>query len=96
MAGLKRALSDDVLGFFEDIGKSENKTVDDELNEMLNEPMAPTDQVRNETINGDRATIEYLDEKGKWRPMDFVKVGNEWKMTLPKADPSESKETNKK
>ena len=30
--------------------------------------------------------LEYLDEKGEWKRMDFVKEGNDWKMDLPGDD----------
>jgi hypothetical protein len=84
---LKRVLSKEMLGFLEDIGKSEQKTLDDELKDLCAAPQAPTAEVRNEKISGDNATLEYLDEKGKWSLMGFVKEGDDWKMTLPKAGP---------
>ena len=83
--GLKRVLSKEMLGFLQDMGKDEQKTLDDELKELCAAPQAPTDEVRNEKIAGDNATLEYLDEKGKWSLMGFVKEGDDWKMTLPKA-----------
>jgi predicted lipid-binding transport protein (Tim44 family) len=82
---LKRVLSKEMLGFLQDIGKSEQKTLDDELKELIAAPQAPTAEVRNEKIAGNNATLEYLDEKGKWSPMGFVKEGDDWKMTLPHA-----------
>jgi hypothetical protein len=85
LAGLKRVLSKAMLGFLQDIGKGEQKTLDDELKELVATPQAPTAEVRNEKITGNNATLEYLDEKGKWSLMGFVKEGADWKMTLPHA-----------
>jgi hypothetical protein len=81
--GLKRVLSKDVLGFLSEMGKTEKRTVDDELKDLCERPQAPKLEVRGEKINGDRATIEYLGEDGKWSTLDFVKEGNDWKMTMP-------------
>lgn len=86
--GLKRVLSKDVLDFLSEMGKTEKKTVDEELKVLCERPQAPKAEVRGEKINGDRATLEYLGEDGKWSTMDFVKEGNDWKMTMP--SPSEA------
>ena len=85
LEGLKRVLSKEMLGFLEDIANAEQKTLDAELKELLARPQAPTAEVRNEKIIGNNATLEYLDERGKWSPMGFVKEGDDWKMTLPHA-----------
>jgi hypothetical protein len=85
LEGLKRVLSKEMLGFLQDMGKAEQKTLDDELKELVATPQAPTAEVRNEKITGNNATLEYLDEKGKWSLMSFVKEGDDWKMTLPHA-----------
>jgi hypothetical protein len=69
------------------MGKAEQKTLDDELKELCAAPQATTAEAGNEKITGDHATLEYLDEKGKWSAMGFVKEGDDWKMTLPKAGP---------
>jgi hypothetical protein len=86
---LKRVLSKDIIGFFESMAEVEKKTLEDELQELTTKPQSPTDETRNEKIDGDRATLEYPDDKGKWTTMDFVKEGNEWKLTLPKPQPGE-------
>ena len=51
--------------------------------EFFNKPQAEKAEVRNEKINGDRATVEYLDEKGGWKTMDFKKEGGAWKISFP-------------
>jgi predicted lipid-binding transport protein (Tim44 family) len=84
--GLKRMLSKDALEFFTTVAEADKKTVEDVLKQMAEKPQAPTAETRNEKIMGDRATLEYLDEKGKWKTMDFVKEGGGWKLTLPKAE----------
>ena len=84
--GLKRTLSKDVLAFLADIGEAEHKTLEEEIKQMFEKPQAKTAEVRNEKIKGDKAMLEYLDEKGGWKWMDFVKEGNEWKLTLPGPD----------
>ena len=84
--GMKRVLSKEILEFFTEIGKMEKKSLDDMLLELCEKPQAPTAEARNEKITGDRAMIEYKDEEGEWKEMDFVKESGEWKLTLPKAD----------
>jgi len=94
--GLKRVLSKDILEFFQTIAEAENKKLEDALQQLTDKPQATTDETRNEKITGDTATLEYPDEKGKWKTMDFVKEGNDWKLTLPKAKPGEVEVTTKK
>lgn len=83
--GLKRVLSKEALEFLTEVGKDEQKSLDDQLKALSERPQAPTAESRNEKISGDRATLEYLNEKGAWSTMDFVKEGNDWKIALPKA-----------
>lgn len=85
--GLKKVLSQDALKFFTMMGdgKTENG-----LKQLADSPQAKTAESRNEKINGDKATLEFLDEKGGWSPMDFVKEGGSWKLDIPDADPKKS------
>ena len=85
VALLKRVLSTDAIKFMTEIGKMEKKSLDDELKSLTVRPQNPSNATRNEKINGNRASLEYLNEKGEWVTMDFVKEGSEWKMDLPKA-----------
>jgi hypothetical protein len=89
--GLKKVLSKDALEFFTMMGKEDGKTLDDGLKELVETPQAATAETRNEKITGDKATLEYLNEKGSWLPMDFVKEGKDWKLTIVKPDPKELK-----
>ena len=84
--GLKKVMSKDMLDFITEMGKSADKSLEDMLKEMCDEPQAPSAEARSEKIVGDRATIEYLDVKGGWSAMDLQKFGSEWKLTFPKPD----------
>jgi hypothetical protein len=84
VAALKAMFSKDILEFFGEMAKEEKKTIDDEIKALTERPQAPTAEARNEKINGDKASIEYLDETGKWQQMDFVKEDGKWKLTIPK------------
>ena len=81
---LKRVFAKDALEFLTEMSKAENKTLDQQLKELADRPQAATAETRNEKITGNRASLEYLDEEGKWSPMEFSKEGNEWKIDLPK------------
>ncbi len=96
LAGLKAMMSKRLLGFLTSMGEAEKKTVDDELQQLVDTPQALTAEARNEKINGDTATLEYLGAKGTWAKMDFVKEGNDWKLTLPAAQVQQLEDTTKK
>ena len=81
--GLQQAMSKKMLGFFSEMAKAEQKTLNDEVQEMIDSPLPPTNEIRNEKITGDQATVEYQDDQGKWKTMDFVKEGKDWKLTMP-------------
>jgi hypothetical protein len=84
LAELKRVMSKDALEFLTMMGTDEKKSIDDQLKELAERPQAATAETRNEKLNGDRASLEYLNEKGGWSPMEFVKEGADWKIDLPK------------
>lgn len=86
--GLKKLLSKDILQFFTEIsGLGEKKqTLDELLMELCEKPQAPTAETRNEKINGNKATVEYLDEKGDWPKMDFIMEDGSWKLTIEKPE----------
>ncbi len=85
IATLKRVFAKDVLEFLTEMGQAEKKSLDDHLKELTEKPQADSPETRNEKIKGNRATLEYLNEKGGWSTMDFSKEGNEWKIDIPKA-----------
>ncbi|MGE3468587.1 MAG: hypothetical protein AB7J13_16825 [Pyrinomonadaceae bacterium] len=82
---LKSMMSKDILKFFTEIGSISDKkqTVDEILMELCEKPQAATAETRNEKIEGNKATVEYLDEKGGWSTMDFIKEDGVWKLTIP-------------
>jgi hypothetical protein len=82
--GLKRAFSKDALEFFSVMGEGDSKSPDTALKQMVEQPQSPNSDVRNEKIDGDKATVEYQNAKGDWVEMNFVKEGHEWKLTLPR------------
>lgn len=84
IATLKRVMSKDALGFLTDMAEIDKKTLDDLLKDLTEKPQAATPETRNLKITGNRATLEYLDEEGKWTTMDFSKEGSDWKIDLPK------------
>jgi hypothetical protein len=92
--GVKKVMAPDALEFLTAMGEPE-KSLNDMLREMCEKPQADKAEVRNEKISGDRATVEYLDEKGSWKVMDFQKIGGEWKIGFPKMDKNDLKVTNK-
>lgn len=95
---LKRVLSKDVHEFLTEIGKADDndkKTLDDMLKELCEQPQADNPEVRNEKINGDKGTLEYLDESGAWQPMDLVKDNGEWKITIGDTNKPPADDTNK-
>ena len=83
VAALKRVMSKDATEFLTMIGGGK-ETLDDQLKALAERPQGATSETRNEQISGDRASLEYLDEHGKWVTMDLVKEGNDWKIDLPK------------
>lgn len=84
--GLKKIMSKDILEFFTEIGQEEKKSLDDMLRDLADKPQADRAEVRNEKITGNWAVLEYLDEKGEWKTMDFEKVDGKWLLSFPKAD----------
>lgn len=65
VAMLKRVLAKDALAFLTEMGQLDNKTLDDQLKELADKPQAATAETRNEKINGNRASLEYLDPERK-------------------------------
>ena len=82
---LKRVLSKDVQDFLTEIGQADDadkKSLDDMLKELCLQPQAPSPDVRNEKIDGDKATLEYKDESGEWQKMDLLKDNGDWKISI--------------
>jgi hypothetical protein len=93
--GLKKIMSKDIKEFLTMMGEAEKKTLDDMLKEMVEKPQADKIESRNEKIDGNFATVEYLTETGAWKTMDFEKVGSDWLLTFPKGAKGDMKPTSK-
>jgi hypothetical protein len=94
LEALKKVMSKDALEFFTMMG--DGRSPDEGLKQLIERPQAATAETRSEKINGDKATLEFLDEKGDWEPMDFVKEGGDWKLTIPKGDTKDADVKGKK
>lgn len=81
---LKKLIAKDMFEFFEILGEGKENPVDAGLKELCEMPQGPTDEVRNEKITGDKATLQILDKDSKWITADFVKEDGIWKMTIGK------------
>jgi hypothetical protein len=88
---LKKIFAKDILEFFTEMGKADKKSLDDMLREMCEKATPGEAEIRNEKIDGDKATVEYKEE-GSWKTMHFVKEDGAWKMTIPKGDPDQDKD----
>lgn len=90
----KQLIAKDMFEFFEMIGEGKPNPVDEGLKETIEQPQGPTDETRNEKINGDKATLQFLNKDGKWTTLDLVKEDGAWKLTIGNMD--DDKSLNKK
>lgn len=95
VAGLKSIMSKDILEFLEMMGEEEKKSLDQMIKDMTEKPQADRAEARNERINGNFATVEYLTETGSWKTMDFEKIDGKWLLSFPKAGPDNGPEPEK-
>ncbi len=80
---MKRSLSKRSMDFMQKGAAKENKSVDDAFKEMNKDAPASAPETRNETITGDKATLEVKDEKmDKWEKISFAKEDGQWKIAL--------------
>lgn len=97
VAALKKTVSSADIKDMEDAVRKQGKTLDDFLKSLVEDPSAaPPDtlETRNETINGDTATLEVKDKRGGWDKVSLVKEGGEWKVRL-KNDNETAEKTDK-
>ncbi|HEV2911674.1 MAG TPA: hypothetical protein VGX92_00040 [Pyrinomonadaceae bacterium] len=83
--GVKRTLSKDTLDFLTAAAKEQKKTLEEALTESLKKADVPTStpEVRNEKIDGDKATLEIRDEKlNRWETFNFARENGDWKVKL--------------
>ena len=80
---VKAIFTKKTLATMEDAAKKRNQSLDDVLKGFVNDTTMPaTFSARNEKIEGDRASVEVADEKGRYSPMNFVKEDGAWKVSL--------------
>lgn len=77
-AGIRKTLSKGLLSKLEDEAKRSNKPFDEYLVNVTLPDTLP--EMRNEKIEGDRATLEIKGRGDSWRPTSFVKEDGEWKL----------------
>jgi PBP1b-binding outer membrane lipoprotein LpoB len=83
IAAVKAIFTKKTLATMEDAAKKRNQSLDDVLKGFVDDaPMPATFSARNEKIEGDRASVEVADEKGRYSPMNFVKEDGAWKVSL--------------
>lgn len=90
-ARIKSALSKATLDKLDEMAKQNKQSFFDVLVGEDLEEMSKMPEMRNEKIEGDKATLEILNDKTEeWDPVPFVKEEGSWKIALfdnaPKAD----------
>jgi hypothetical protein len=83
--GIKRFLSEGTLKLLDDSAKKQNKPVDEILRAEDGPPFLELPEMRNETVNGETATVEI---KGKdmtdFETLPFVRENGMWKVAIDK------------
>jgi hypothetical protein len=87
---LKRVMDRKMLEAMTVRGEANEKgrqTLDQVLKDLCDLPQAPNaEDIKDEKIVGDEATVKYKDEKGTYRLMDLVRENGEWKITMPRGN----------
>lgn len=82
-SAMKGALAAETLKMFEMMAKTEKKSFFEVITDNDEEDMKIMPEMRNEKIDGDKATMEIKEPKGdKWETMNFVKENGGWKISL--------------
>jgi Domain of unknown function (DUF4878) len=86
-AAIKNLFSKKTLETMEEQARKSNKTVDAVIKQGLEEIgkdlPAEVPKMRNEKVEGDKATLEVRDEqKDKWELVHFVKEDGQWKLVF--------------
>lgn len=78
---MKLLLSDATIKMHQQEAKEQNVTLDEIVErETLFSPEQKTAEYRNESIEGDKATIEVKNSYGVWDKINFVKEDGVWKI----------------
>lgn len=81
--GIKRSLSRKSIEEATKESSKEKKTVDELFQEIVKDAPSKMPDVRNEKIDGDKATIEFKDDKMEnYTTAHFVKEDGQWKIAL--------------
>lgn len=78
---LKKYFSKRTLEGMEEDAKRADKTLDDMLRKFVEEPLPfkGVPEIRNEKIDGDRATLE-VNAEGQWEETELVREDGRWKL----------------
>lgn len=87
---IRSALSKATLARFDKMAEEENKSFYEIFVAEDFEEMSKLPQMRNEKIDGDKATLELQNDKtGEWDPLPFVKEDGNWKLAIFDGAPEE-------
>ncbi|PYS51336.1 MAG: hypothetical protein DMF68_04845 [Acidobacteria bacterium] len=75
---MKKTISKNLLSKLDEMAKQRSKPLDEILVNVNLPDAMPA--VRNEKIEGDRATLEVQTRADSWKPLSFVKEDGEWKL----------------
>lgn len=80
---IKRSMSKRTLEEVTKNAVGEKKTVDDLIKEMVKDAPSKAPEMRNEKIDGEKATLEIKDDKmEKFNTVHFVKEDGKWKIAM--------------
>lgn len=83
-AALKKVMPKKVMEEMEKAAKSQNKSLDDVLKQMMaasDSKLPKAAESKDEKIDGDKATLQIKNEKDEWETVNFVKEEDGWKIS---------------
>lgn len=87
LAALKTFFTRKTLAVMEAEARRQNTSLDDVLRGFIKAtPVPATFNARNEKIEGERASVETMDDEGRYSPIEFVKEDGGWKLALDDDD----------
>jgi hypothetical protein len=82
---IKKVISKGTLALMEQTAKTQETTVDELLKKDDGAPFEELPEMRNEKIEGDKATVEVKNKmSGEWSTLPFVKEEGVWKVAIDK------------
>lgn len=82
--GMKNTMSKGSLDLLETMAKDRGQSVDDVLRKGPGANFPDTFETKDETINGDAATLQVKQKGGDWTTLNFVKEDGQWKLAFDK------------